>query len=365
MVAATAPTRPRKKLALIIPAFNEELAIATTLRLAVKAGQPKADIYVVSDASTDNTYKIAAEYLGKDHVLQVKRSGKAGAVKKAIRKFQIEKNYRWMHLSDADGVFGGQYFRIFRQSLSENNAAATGYVMSLPGALIPKYRVYEYVFGLSLVRRIQSWLGVITVIPGPTSCLRTDIIRELDFETGSMTEDFDITLQIHRKKLGRIQFIPKAKTYTQDPGTIGEYVKQITRWYRGFFQGVVSHRLGTQPQKIDAFLGALVIQTVLYGIELIALPLWVTFVSHDATPLSAFFLSEAGLYLLVLITCAAVAKRPDIIAIFPLFYVIRLINMYVFFRSGFEVLIQKKFRGRTVGWTTPKRYKLALEGAKI
>jgi cellulose synthase/poly-beta-1,6-N-acetylglucosamine synthase-like glycosyltransferase len=364
MPALALSTRPRKKLALVIPGRNEELAIGMTIRLAIRSGQPKADIYVVSDASTDKTYDIAVSMLGKSNVLQVKPSGKSGAVNKAIKKFDIVKKYQWMHISDADGVFGPDYFRIFRSSLSERNVAATGYVMSLQGALIPKYRVYEYVFGLSLIRRVQSWLGVITVIPGPTSCLRTDIIKQLDFETGSMTEDFDITLQIHRKKLGRIQFIPKAKTYTQDPATVREYVKQITRWYRGFFQGVVTHKLGRRAQKIDVFLGALMLQTIVYGVELVLLPLYVLFVTHDPTPLAAFFLAEVGLYAIVFIGCALVAKRIDIMVIFPLFYVVRLINMWVFFKTGFEVLVLKKYRGKTVGWVSPKRYALATSGIK-
>ena len=362
-MSALAPSvRPHKKLALVIPGRNEELAIGTTIRLAIKSGQPKADIFVVSDASTDGTRQIAVDLLGKSNVLQIKHSGKAGAINKALRKFDIVKLYRWVHIADADSVFGRDYFRTFRSGLDEQNIAATGYVMSLPGALISKYRVYEYVFGLSLVRRIQSWLGVITVIPGPTSCFRTDIIKELDFETNSITEDFDITLQIHRKRLGRIQFIPKAKTYTQDPETIRDYIKQITRWYRGFFQGVVMHKLGRRGQKIDFFLGAQVLQTLFYGFELIFLPLFVLFVTHDVTPLSAFFLAEAGLYAIVLVVCALVAKRLDIVVIFPLFYMVRFINMWVFFKTGFEVLVLKKYRGHTVGWVSPKRYALATSG---
>src|SRR5262245_31013777 len=67
----------KKKLALLLPAHNEELILSTTIQSAVKAGQEKRDIFVVDDASTDNTRKIAIEMLGKDHVLTVRKSGKA------------------------------------------------------------------------------------------------------------------------------------------------------------------------------------------------------------------------------------------------------------------------------------------------
>src|ERR1039458_1520798 len=85
----------RRKLALLLPGHNEELIIQATINSAIAAGQTREDIYMVDDASTDKTRVRAVELLGKDHVMTVKRSGKAGAVKKAIKKFDVEKRYNW------------------------------------------------------------------------------------------------------------------------------------------------------------------------------------------------------------------------------------------------------------------------------
>ena len=157
----------RKKLAVLIPAHNEELVMDATITSAINAGMKKRDIYVVDDASTDLTAAIARVRLGADHVLQVERSGKAGAVKQAIESFGICEHYTWLHVADADSLFGSDYFRIFRRALNPRKfVAATGYVRSLQGCWISKFRVYEYTWGLDVIRRMQAWFGVITVIPG-------------------------------------------------------------------------------------------------------------------------------------------------------------------------------------------------------
>jgi len=355
-----------KKLALLIPGHNEELVIEHTIRSALKAGQNKRDIYVVSDGSTDATSIIAAEILGDRNVLGVERSGKAGAVRQAVNHFDIINKYQWMHVADADSLFDPTYFKLLKAKLDPDRyVAASGYVQSLPGGLISLFRVYEYTWANSIIRRIQAKLGIITVIPGPTSVLRTDVIDKLNFETGSLTEDFDITLQIHRFKLGKIQFIPAAKTYTQDPRTFRDFLTQITRWYRGYFQGVRSYGIGRSFTRIDTYMSAIMLQTVLYGLELLVmLPLLFGY-THNVTTISVFFLSEILIYFLITLGCAITAKRLDIMFAFPVFYVLRLVNLYIFFQAFFEVILFRGFHAHSVGWSTAgRRYAISPETVK-
>lgn len=350
----------QRKLALLIPAHNEELAIQATIQSALLAGMRGQDIFVVDDNSSDATASLAAEILGKDQVLTVERSGKAGAIKKALDHFDITSKYIWVHIADADSLFGREYFKTFRNSLDASKyAAATGYVASLPGGWISKFRVYEYTWGLDVVRRLQSLFGVITVIPGPTSCLRTDIIEQLEFETGSLTEDFDLTLQIHRKNLGRIQFIPKAKTHTQDPQNFHDFYAQISRWYRGYFQGLKRHRIGTKLTKIDIYVSGLAIQTFYYGIVQFGVVPVIALVTHRPYILALSFLYDLVVFFGITLFAAIVARRYDILAAFPLFYILRVANLYAFFKSFFEIIILQKFQNSPPGWSTAgRRYKI-------
>ncbi|MGC1177369.1 MAG: glycosyltransferase family 2 protein, partial [Candidatus Saccharimonadales bacterium] len=267
--ATAKPTyKPRKKLALLLPGHNEELIIATTIRSAVAAGQKKRDIFVVNDASTDATRAIATKLLGKQNVLNVQRSGKALAVKKAIKKFNIEREYQWLHVADADSVFSRDYFRIYRRTLSRDYVVAIGFVQSLRGNWISTYRALSYTYGQHVYRRIQSALGMVSVFPGPVTSFRTDILSKLELTGNSLTEDFDITLQVHRKRLGKIKYIPKAINYTQDPQSLRDFCKQSMRWYRGFFQGIKEYRIGLSRQRIDIGIGFQLLQTIVFLIQI-------------------------------------------------------------------------------------------------
>lgn len=259
----------KHRLALLIPAHNEELLLGQTIKSAIRAGLSTRHIYVIDDASSDQTAAVAAELLPKSHILSVAHSGKARAIAKGFKYFNIGYRYRWVHISDADSVFGPDYFPHFIAGLKPEFAAATGFVQSLPGGWISQFRVYEYGFGQFVMRRLQKIFGAITVIPGPSSCFRADLFKRLNFQTDCLTEDFDITLQIHRQKLGPIGYIPAAKTYTQDPKNFRDYCSQIWRWHRGFFQGVLNHRVGLRTQMIDLYLGFLMLDMFIYYLELL------------------------------------------------------------------------------------------------
>jgi len=358
----------KRKMALLLPAHNEELIIQATIRSAIAAGQSKEDIYVVDDASTDKTRSKARELLGKKQVLTVAKSGKARAVHQAVIHFDIEKRYSWLHVADADSVFGKDYFKIYRRALvGKQYAAAVGFVQSLRGNWISKYRVFSYTYGQHILRRVQSWMGMVSVFPGPVTSLRTDIIKELDFSPESLTEDFDITLQFHRKKLGKIKYIPGAVNYTQDPLTFNDFCKQTSRWHRGFFQGVRKHKIGTKPQAIDIYIGYQLTETAIYLLQMcVVLPLIVANTHpHRWVAIPSVLLAD---YLVI--TCLALftaisAKRYSILSVFPLFYLMRMVELFIFLKAFVEVIVLRRFKEQIVGWQTEgRRYSLDSNALK-
>jgi biofilm PGA synthesis N-glycosyltransferase PgaC len=350
---------PRRTLALLIPAHNEEMVLDATITSAVRAGMSRDDIYVVDDNSKDLTAFIARVMLGKDNVLSVPQSGKAGALDKALKHFKIADRYVWVHFADADSVFGKTYFKELQDRLTTDYVAATGHIQSLHGGWISKYRLYEYTIGLEVLRRIQFFFDVIPVIPGPTSIFRTDILPELDFTVHSLTEDMDITLQIHRKHLGKILYIPQAKTYTQDPKDFKDYFVQISRWYRGNFQSMERHHVGRKFQRIDAYFGYVMLEQWLYLVELMFLPA-LAWWFNSYVAISTAFLTDLATFLGFTIWAAVLNKRYDVIGAFPLFYLLRFVNLYVFVKSWYEVVVRKKFQQAQPGWDTAgRRYQIA------
>jgi cellulose synthase/poly-beta-1,6-N-acetylglucosamine synthase-like glycosyltransferase len=340
----------RKMLALLIAAHDEELVLANTIRSAIDAGCPAEDIYVVDDNSSDDTSNVARAILPAENVRRVKRSGKGLALTKGAKHFKLAKRYQWIHIADADGAFCPDYFHIFRRTLNKDHAAATGYVRSLPGKNVSQYRAFEYTVGMEIHRRFQDIFGVIPVIPGPTSCFRTDVFEKLDFANGSLTEDFDVTLQIHRLSLGSIQYIPQAIAYTQDPANLKGYVRQVSRWNRGTLQGMLKYRIGGRLTKIDAYLSY---QVMLNLLVLVNYLIWLPVIAmrHDAAmALALTLIFDVLLTLMITFLVSMRLKRWDVLAAFPHIYTYKWVSLGVFFKAFTEVIILRKYRSEKGIW---------------
>ncbi len=301
--------------------------------------------------------------LGSANVLNIEQGGKAIAVKKAIDTFQITSRYTWLHVADADSIFSPDYFRHYTRKLDPAKyAVAVGFVQSLRGNWISTYRALSYTYSQHVSRRIQSKLGMISVFPGPITCFRTDIIDKLEFGNQSLTEDFDITLQVHRKNLGRIVFIPRAINYTQDPQTLSDFIKQNFRWQRGFFQGVRKHRIGTQLHKIDLSIGFSMLQTVLFLLQLFVLAPLVVAVTGNWWIIPVFIAADIILNGFIALAASVIAKRWTLIGALPYFYFLRWIEISIHVIAFVEVMILHKYQETITGWSVAsRRYKVSAE----
>lgn len=350
-------SQPRKRIALLIPAHNEELVLEATVTSALNAGQSKHDIFIVNDGSRDNTESIALRLVGPTNVLSTHQGGKARALQAGARHFDLTKRYSWIHIADADGHFETDYFKILRKELRVKYPAATGYVKSMHGSLISAYRVIEYTWGMEFVRRFQAWFGLISIIPGPTSIFRSDTFENIEFGHQLLTEDFDFTLQIHRKNLGYIQFIPKAKVQTQDPGSFRDYVKQILRWNRGTWQIIRFRKIGFGRQRIDAYLAFQVIQNFMFFAVYAAVLPYLAIHNHAWLLVSTAFLYDVALFLLLTGFVAYYTRRYEIISAFPFLYMFRLVSICIFMIACFEIMVLRRWQPRaakTIGWDSPR-----------
>ena len=201
-------------------------------------------------------------------------------------------------------------------------------------------------------------------MPGPITCFRTDILKELDFAAESLTEDFDITLQIHRKKLGKIKFIPGAVNYTQDPQTLADFCRQTARWQRGFFQGVVKYKLGSKRQMIDASIAYQMLQLVFYLFQILILVPFVILATGRWTVIPFIILSDFVVLAWLALFSATVAKRVTILSALPYFYFLRWLELGIFLKAFVEVVILKRFRAEMRGWQTEGR-RYALNAAAL
>jgi len=348
-------TVDRSKICLIISAYNEEQVLKHTIESAINAGLSRADIYVVDDASNDRTATIAKKVVGKYNLLTVDRSGKGKAISTIVKELQLTERYEWIHIADADGEFDRRYFQELYDNLDPTYAAATGYMASLPGSYVANFRNFEYTMAMDVARRYQSILDLITVIPGPTSVFRSDVFQQLNFCTGALCEDFDVTLQIHDRKLGKIKFIETAIARTQDPHDLKNYIKQITRWNRGNLQLFVRNKMWRKVTRVNSFITYQVLQNMLfatmYGVALPILSLLTGSLYFIAVTFVIDVLTIIGFALYT----AMRTKRFETLTSFPLTYFLRWVQLVVFVKCFFEVVVLRRYRISHGSWETVAR----------
>ncbi|MBD8044496.1 glycosyltransferase family 2 protein [Arthrobacter sp. Sa2BUA2] len=242
------------EVAVLIAAHNEELVIAETIASALTLVPPE-NIHVISDGSTDSTAAKAMAAGVKCLELSPNR-GKAGALKAGIEHFELADRFEVVLLLDADTRLAPDYLHTGLQLFKDPEVVAVaGRAKSLPergrqglaARILLGYRERLYAAVQLLIKYGQASrpANVVNIVPGFASMYRARILPSLDVEArGLLIEDFNMTFEVHAKRLGRIEFHPQAAVaYTQDPDNLAEYTRQVRRWTLGFWQTVRRHGL--------------------------------------------------------------------------------------------------------------------------
>ncbi|QCB98418.1 glycosyltransferase family 2 protein [Arthrobacter sp. PAMC25564] len=364
--------------AVLIAAHNEALVISETIRTAAVL-VPRGNIHVVSDMSSDDTATIARRAGVKVLELETNR-GKAGALAAGIAYFGLCQKFKVVMLLDADTRPAPDYLETGLPLFSDPEVVAvagrarsimTPTTPSVLGRFLVAYRERLYIVVQLLLKYGQAARGanVVSIVPGFASMYRTSALEKVDVRApGLVIEDFNMTFELHAKKLGRIAFHPSAAVaYTQDPDTLHDYIKQVWRWSLGFWQTVRRHRI--QAGKFWLVLVIYMVELVLSCIFLVLLiPVFLlsvmAAVQLQLGNASPEMIGVAGLLrpqdlllgvflpdLLLTIIAAVSLRRPSILLMAPLFPFMRILD------AGICLLVlPRAFSAASTGvWTSPTR----------
>lgn len=341
-----------ERICVVIPAYNEELLVGRCIQSVLDAGVAPADIYVVDDKSSDRTAQCVRAFAGVQLLVNATNAGKLKGLQTAIAQFDLIRRYDYLALLDADSYVAHDYFTEVwtRFCRDERAVLVCGSPSSEPHNWLTAYRALEYGLTLSLFRRGQDRMNTITVAPGCASTYATRILNQLDWDGGTLVEDMDLTIQIHRKRLGTIAYAPEAVTHTQDPRRLAEYVGQLTRWYSGTWQVMRLHRLPWGRQRIDAEFAVLAGEGLFYAFAMLLLPyaLW----QWPAAVLRLLLLDQALWFVLALIF-ALKLRRPDIVWSFPAFLFVRVLNCSLLLQTFWREVVTNR---RLDQWFSVARY---------
>jgi len=347
------------KVATLIPAHNEELVIAKTLE-AVLRQCPKSDIYVVDDGSTDNTEAVIRKYT--NNVLKIENLGKSGAVNKALKHFKLTNKYEYIFFMDADTQPERNFLKIamshFDSDPKEEINCVVGRVQGMGGSWVARYRLWEYEISHTIHKQAQSNLKSILVVPGCATVYRSEVFKKLKFPTGTLTEDMDFTFLMHRNGFNNMLFDDRCVVTTQDPQTLKEFVKQVNRWYTGFWQAVRKHNVPWGGQMLDFEVAMLASEGLYNGLVVTSLlaslvPLGLK--GHLYIYQIPFFIDLFGFFIPTLLWSAVKNRSLKMLLNIPNFYFIRFLSSLLFFRSFFAGFLSKE---KAYMWDT-KRYLIA------
>lgn len=233
----------------LVPAHNEEEAIADTIMSLRKQTRPIDRIIVVLDNCTDGTEQIVSD-MGCEYMKSVNnKDKKAGALNQALGTLldTLSDDDRIMAM-DADSELIPEYVELSLATLDEDPnigaVSAAYYGKERPG-LLPLLQRIEYTHERRRVMRSQARVACLS---GVASTFSVAAMRHLVSERGrslpgsaahpvpylsvSLTEDFEITLAL--KTLGYRPLSPKnVMAFTDVMPTYKMLWSQRLRWQRG------------------------------------------------------------------------------------------------------------------------------------
>ena len=341
----------------VIPAFNEQRLVGQCVESVLAAGVGANQVFVVNDCSTDRTREVVAAFAGVHIVDNPTRLGKVRGLERAIHQHRLAERFEFMAVLDADSHVDAGYFTAVVNAFRADSEAVLvcGSPRSERANWLTAFRALDYAMGDWVYRRGQQALGVITVAPGCASTYRTSIVPLLDWNGGTLVEDMDLTIQVHRKRLGTVRYVPGALSYTQDPRRLGDYIGQITRWYSGTWQVMRLRRLPFGRQRIDLEIAFLAGEGLVYSAFTLLLPLIALFAP---TVVWRWLVLDQLITLAAAVVCACRLRRLDVLLWSPSFIVLRLINCVLWLRTFWTEIVR---RNTLTMWFTPERYQQSLQ----
>jgi peptidoglycan-N-acetylglucosamine deacetylase len=241
--APVPPPEFRPRVSVLVPAYDEERVIASTLTSVLRSDYPDFEVIVVDDGSRDMTSEIVETHFARDPRVRLFRQpnqGKSAALNRAV----AEADGEILLTIDADTqIDATTMWKLVRHFVDHDVAGVAGNTkVANRTRLLTRWQALEYISGQNLEKRAFDLLNCITVVPGAVGAWRTDVIRSAGgFSRHTVAEDTDLTLTIRRNGW-RILFDDEAVGRTIAPETSDALVRQRFRWTFGTLQALWKHR---------------------------------------------------------------------------------------------------------------------------
>lgn len=273
---------------LIVPCYNEQATIATSVRSLLQLEYPEFEIVVVNDGSSDatldvlvrefalapfpeayrvrlRTQPVRAVYRSARHgnirVIDKRNGGKADALNAGIN----DARYPLFCSVDADSILSRDSLkRVVEPFLEDVDTVAAGGTVriangctvqegflvapGLPRNPLALVQVIEYLRAFLFGRLGWSPINALLIISGAFGVFRKEAVVEAGgYRTDTLGEDMELVVRLHRQrrlagKPCRITFVPDPICWTEAPEDMTTLRRQRVRWQRGLAESLALNR---------------------------------------------------------------------------------------------------------------------------
>ena len=229
----------------IIPAYNEEKVIESTVRSVLASDYPNLKIIVVDDGSKDSTYGVVqatfADEIATGRVLLLTKpnSGKAEALNFGLQHTQDD----FYVGIDADTAIAPNAVSLLAAHFADEQVGAVAGNAKVGNRvnLWTRWQALEYITSQNFERRALNVVGAVSVVPGAIGAWRREAVQESGgYHTDTVAEDADLTMSLleHGWKVVNED---RALAFTEAPTTARRLMRQRFRWSFGILQAVWKH----------------------------------------------------------------------------------------------------------------------------
>jgi len=301
---ASRPDLNWRKVSIIVPAYNEEISITTTVENLMQLDYPTYEIIVVNDGSGDSTLEVlrntffleAVEHISASEftdtatvkktyrskqfplwVIDKENGGKADALNAGLRLASGE----FICTVDADSILdrsalkeailpllrdpsiiisGGQLAVANDMELIRNRVVNA----RMPGKPLVIWQIVEYLKSFMISRLAFNRINALVIMSGAFSVFRKHdlteaggflsprnrhpyVLKTVGENKQTVCEDMEIVVRLRRLKKdkgekARTAFVPDAVCWTEVPENRRDLFKQRARWHQGLGETLFFHR---------------------------------------------------------------------------------------------------------------------------
>jgi len=234
------------RVAVLIPAYNEETVIVRTIRSVLNSDYKNLHVIVIDDGSSDRTAEAACEAYageikaGRVQVLTMPNGGKAAALNYALDRL-TEEIYVGI---DADTVIAADAISKLIPHFEDPmiGAMAGNAKVGNRVNLWTRWQALEYITSQNFERRALDLFHVVTVVPGAIGAWRTGPVKAAGgYPLNTVAEDADLTMNLLEQGL-KVDYEDRALAFTEAPIDAKGLMRQRFRWSFGTLQAVWKHR---------------------------------------------------------------------------------------------------------------------------